>query len=843
MLEYRLNGSWKLEIIGKDHGLIPGGSMEAAVPGSVYGTLLENALIPDPYYRDNELLVLPLMENDFVYSTVFEAKPELLACDEAILRFEGIDTLAQIYLNGALLGQACNMHRVWEFDVLSLLKQGDNELRVVIDSPTKYIREENEKVYTGGSGDSMEGFPHLRKAHCMFGWDWGPRLPDAGIFRPVSLLGVKNSRIESVYVTQHHEEGKVTLDFDVTLELFGGSKSAQGSGFMEQAAQWDTTRIEVEVTSPDGKKYHPNLSGKEPAGEAPKEDYRIEITDPQLWWPRGYGKQPLYQVKVTLLSKEGEALDTWERRIGLRVLTVNTEKDEWGNCFAHEVNGVKVFAMGADYIPEDNILSRVNRERTRKLLTDAAWANHNCIRVWGGVYYPDDFFFDICDELGLIVWQDFMFACASYELDDDFERNVSKEIVDNVRRIRHHACLGLWCGNNEMETQTLDGVWKTTAKQKYDYIKLYEYIIPKILQEEDPAAFYWPSSPSSGGNFDNPWDENRGDTHYWDVWHGNKPFTEYRKLRFRYLSEFGFQSFPCLKTVESFTLPEDRNIFSRVMEMHQRNCAANGKILNYLAATYLYPKDFDSLLYTSQLLQADAIRYGVEHFRRHRGRCMGAVVWQLNDIWPVASWASVDYYGRWKALHYAERKMFAPVMISCEEVGELSERPYCIAQPAPIEKSARLHVANETTKPVEGMVQWELRDPDSAVLVSGSEKVRVPALDGVWLEKQLFNEYDEREIHISFRFLVEGESVSANTCLFTPPKHYRFRDPHLCVERDGSTLIVRAAAYAKNVEIEGVDGDVKLSDNFFDMEAGEYRVEILEGDAGQFRCRSVYDIA
>ena len=277
--------------------------------------------------------------------------------------------------------------------------------------------------------------------------------------------------------------------------------------------------------------------------------------------------------------------------------------------------------------------------------------------------------------------------------------------------------------------------------------------------------------------------------------------------------------------------------------MHQRNCAANGKILNYLAATYLYPKDFDSLLYTSQLLQADAIRYGVEHFRRHRGRCMGAVVWQLNDIWPVASWASVDYYGRWKALHYAERKMFAPVMISCEEVGELSERPYCIAQPAPIEKSARLHVANETTKPVEGMVQWELRDPDSAVLVSGSEKVRVPALDGVWLEKQLFNEYDEREIHISFRFLVEGESVSANTCLFTPPKHYRFRDPHLCVERDGSTLIVRAAAYAKNVEIEGVDGDVKLSDNFFDMEAGEYRVEILEGDAGQFRCRSVYDIA
>lgn len=217
-------------------------------------------------------------------------------------------------------------------------------------------------------------------------------------------------------------------------------------------------------------------------------------------------------------------------------------------------------------------------------------------------------------------------------------------------------------------------------KQKCDYIKIFEYIIPQVVKAEDPQGFYWPSSPSSGGNYDNPWDENRGDAHYWDVWHGEKPFTDYRKYRFRYLSEFGFQSFPCLKTVESFTLPEDRNIFSRVMEMHQRNKAANGKIMNYMAQTYLYPGNFETLLYASQLLQAEAIRYGVEHFRRYRGRCMGAVVWQLNDIWPVASWASIDYYGRWKALHYAEKKMFAPILLSCEETGELSERPFCIAE-------------------------------------------------------------------------------------------------------------------------------------------------------------------
>jgi beta-mannosidase len=279
------------------------------------------------------------------------------------------------------------------------------------------------------------------------------------------------------------------------------------------------------------------------------------------------------------------------------------------------------------------------------------------------------------------------------------------------------------------------------------------------------------------------------------------------------------------------------------MEMHQRNCAANGKILNYLSATYLYPKDFEHLLYASQLLQADAIRYGVEHFRRHRGRCMGAVVWQLNDIWPVASWASIDYYGRWKALHYAERKMFAPVLLSIEETGELSERPYCIAEPKPIEKSVRLHVANETMEEVTGEVLWQLCDSESHVLLSGSEKVTVPALDGVWLEKLDFSSYDEREIHVNCRLLVEGSVVSENTCLFTPPKHYRFKNPALTLTREGNTLIVEAAAFAKNILIEGIDGDVRLSDNFFDMEAGKRQIEILEGSAEKFKCYSVYEIA
>ncbi|MBD5509034.1 MAG: glycoside hydrolase family 2 protein [Lachnospiraceae bacterium] len=848
MEKLTLNGDgWQMQILGEqDIYGVNGREIPATIPGSVYGNLLQQGLMPDPFYGMNELDALKLMENDFCFQTAFSLNGEQLAGDFLLLRFDGIDTLADIYLNGELLGHADNMHRVWEFEIREAARVGENTLRVEIASPTRYIEEENQKVFTGGSTDAMRGFPHLRKAHCMFGWDWGPRLPDAGLFREVSVLWGRSARLEQVYITQ---------DWSMCGKTEQSTEKNVNDGVGEHVETsrdvvYITYNVEIEDFT-DGDAYELRTALYDETGaliaeKSSKKDEdgwdTIAVQNPKRWWPHGYGEQPLYRAEVTLLDAEGSVLDIWSRRIGLRTMTMNTEKDEWGECFAHEVNGVKIFAMGADYIPEDNILSRVTPERTRRLLEDAAAANHNCIRVWGGGYYPDDWFFDICDELGLIVWQDFMFACASYELDAAFARNISAEIRDNVRRIRHHACLGLWCGNNEMETQTLDEAWQPSIKQKCDYIKIFEYIIPGILEEEDPATFYWPSSPSAGGNYDNPWDENRGDTHYWAVWHGNKPFTDYRNYYFRYMSEFGFQSFPCLKTVETFTAPEDRNIFSRVMEMHQRNTAANGKIMNYLSATYLYPTTFEMLLYASQLLQADAIRYGIEHFRRHRGRCMGAVVWQLNDIWPVASWASIDYYGRWKALHYVEKRAFAPVMISCEEVGELSERPFCVAQPGPIEKSARLHVANETVENVSGTVRWALRKASGEVLSDGEQEVNVEPLSGIWLSKLDFSEYDELSVYISYSFEQEGDVVSENTSLFTAPKHFAFADPKLTWTREGNTLLISADAYAKSVEIEGVDGDVRLSDNFFDMNPGVKRVEILTGDATDFTLRSVYQI-
>ncbi|MGN0164543.1 MAG: glycosyl hydrolase 2 galactose-binding domain-containing protein, partial [Lachnospiraceae bacterium] len=808
---------WTLTILGENVYNIPETPIPAKVPGSVYGTLLEEELIPDPYYRDNELKALKLMENDFAYETKFELTEEQLCEDECLLRFDGIDTLGDIFLNGELLGSACNMHRSYDFSLKALGKVGINELKILLHSPTKYIKEENKKCYTGGSHECMEGFPHIRKAHCMYGWDWGPRLPDAGICREVSVVTIHRAELESVYVVQNHRPGLVTLTFNPDVKVFSSAESK------------DLFKLKVSLFTPDGREL------------VQKTDGSIVVENPELWFPRGYGRQPLYKVRAELYFGE-ELLDVWERRIGLRTMTVNRDKKASGENFAHEVNGVAVFAMGADYVPEDNIFGRITEERTRRLLSDAALANHNTVRVWGGGYYPDDYFYDICDELGLLVWQDFMFACASYELDEAFEENISEEIHQAVVRIRHHACLALWCGNNEMETQTLDGAWNPSIKQKYDYIKIFEYIIPKIVKADDPQSFYWPSSPSAGGNFDNPWNAGVGDTHYWAVWHGERPFTDFRKHMFSYVSEFGFQAFPSEKTIDSFALPSDKNIFSRIMEMHQRNCAANGKIMKYLGDTYLYPTDFGKLIYISQLLSAEGIRMGVEHFRRHRGECMGTVVWQLNDIWPVASWASIDYFGRWKALHYIEKRCFEPIHISCEDVGESMVRPYCIQEPGEIHFSARLHVANETGENVSGFVVYSFKNTaGQPVGETVCIPVTVPAFDGIWLDKLEISEDIIFDTYLDFEFVVDEKTVSRGTAIFTQPKHFEFADPELSVEEKDGKIYVTAKAYAKNVSIEGIDGDVLLSDNYFDMNPGTVELEILRGKAENFKLMSVYE--
>ena len=807
MIKADLSGAWSMRIAGKTQ------SFPATAPGSVYHDLLQADYLPDPYWRDNETKSLALMEQDFLYSRTFTVTQALLNCGAVLLRCEGLDTLAQIRVNSIDAGSTDNMHRIFEFDVKNLLHTGENNIEIRFLSPTKYIREAYQNSRADGTSDAMTGFPLLRKAHCMFGWDWGPRLPDAGIWRDIALVGIDKARIEGVYVTQTHEGGAVTLRIRTDIARFSPA----------------ALDVAVSVAAPNGEIY-----------TALGEDCEIKIETPALWWPNGFGEQPLYTVNVALHT-EGAALDTWERRIGLRTMTMHIEKDAWGESFCHRVNGVDIFAMGADYIPEDNILPRVNPARTRRLLEDAAAAHFNVIRVWGGGYYPDDFFYDSCDELGLIVWQDFMFACAVYNLTEAFEENIRAEITDNVRRLRHHASLGLWCGNNEMEQFVAEGLWVSSPRQKADYVKMYEYIIPQILKREDPVTFYWPASPSSGGGFDFPNDPDRGDVHYWQVWHGGLPFPDYRNHLFRYVSEFGFQSFPCMQTIESFTEPNDRNVFSYVMEKHQRNAQANSKIIGYLAQMYLYPRNLSTLVYASQLLQAQAMQYGVEHWRRNRGRCMGAVIWQLNDCWPVASWSSIDYFGRWKALHYYAKRFFAPVLLSCHEEGVLSQNTNVNAEPFALKKSARLNVSNETPEPFAGKVVWSLRKPDASVIEEGEFEVAVPALSAVWLDEQEFPDQDEFGCYYSYRLERGGSIISSGSVLFCPPKHFRFVDPQLKATVNGEEIIVAAGAYARSVEIL-CGADVLLSDNYFDMNGGERRVRILRGTATDVAVRSVYDI-
>lgn len=806
-----LNQNWTMRCVEDSQW------QEARVPGTVYTDLLRNGNMEDPYWKDNEDAICSLMEKDYEYQCTFQGE-ETEDLSNAFLRFEGLDIIADIYLNNVHVGNAESMHRTWEYPVKEVLSPGENTLKVVFHSPLKFIAQAYKKYGNIGNDDTYEGFMHLRKAHYMFGWDWGAHLPDAGIFRPVFLCSVFHGRIDSVYIRQQHEENKCTLKF-------------KGDCIRETPGEY---QWRVLVTAPDGQKYETALSAE---GEG-----QLVIEDPELWWPNGLGDQPLYQVEAQLLY-EGNVEDTWKKRIGLRTMTMQRKKDQYGESFAHEVNGKAFFAMGADYIPEEHLLGRRYEEKTRRLLEDCRLANFNVIRVWGGGFYPDDWFFDICDELGLVVWQDFMFACSVYELTPEFEANIRKEFADNIKRLRHHASLGLWCGNNEMEMFVDERCWVTKASEVRDYLFMYERIIPEVLGEYDPETFYWPASPSSGGSFDNPNDPDRGDVHYWKVWHGNRPFSEYRKHFFRYASEFGFQALPSKKTIETFTDdPDDWNLFSYIMEKHQRNYGANGKIMNYMQQTYRYPGDFDTVIYASQLLQADAIRYGVEHFRRNRGRCMGAVYWQLNDCWPVISWSSIDYTGRWKALHYYAKRFFAPVMISCQEESWLTQEANMNRQHFQFEKSIHLNVTNETLKDREILVKWYVRNAAAEILREEHAKNQVPALESVWLPKEELPEIDVFTQYVSFEAWENGKCISEGTVIFSYPKYFRYENPELSCKVEGNQITVSSPVYAKSVEILNEQEDLVLSDNYFDLNGDSRTVEILRGKPEGLKLRSVWDI-
>jgi beta-mannosidase len=818
MVKLELDGEWKMHRAGELSWLA------STVPGSVFNDLLNNGRIEDPFYRDNEDLAKEIAAYDYEYEREFLVDNELLDNDQVVLVCEGLDTFATIKVNDCLVAQTRNMFRLYELDIKSLLRRGRNVIQIIMQSPLAYIAAKDQEYPLYHATGSMAGYPYIRKAHYMFGWDWGPQIPDAGIWRSIFLCGYNHARIDDVYITQEHQADRVTLDVRVRVRQWAAG----------------TFQIGLNVISPTGVR----TSGMVKTTET-ESHLRLEIDDPQKWWPNGYGEHPLYEVEV-LLEKDNVILEEKHYQIGLRTIRIKREKDQWGESFEFEVNGISIFAMGANYIPEDNLLARCTPQKTEQLIKDCVAANFNCIRVWGGGVYPADYFFDCCDRYGLIVWHDLMFACAMYIVDDEFAVSIQQEAADNIRRIRHHACLGMWCGNNELE-QFWNGKFKDKpARLKFYYAKQFEDLLPQVARECDPNTFYWPSSPSSGGWFEEPDNPDKGDVHYWDVWHGLKPFEDYRNYYFRFASEYGFQSFPCLKTVESFTLPEDRNIFSYIMEKHQKNPAANGKILSYISDNFKYPKDFEALLYASQILQGEAIKYGVEHWRRNRGRCMGSIYWQLNDCWPVASWSSIDYFGRWKALHYFAKRFYAPVLVSACENGVQVD----------------LYINNDTMAALQGEITWQLMN-QTRVIEEGQMAIKVEPLKAVLCQqldfgKVLTDKQTLMKSYLVYTLSVNGSLVSSGTVLFVKSKHFAFTDPKLqwqvCEVKDDYVLSIRSESLAKYVELDLVDLDCQFSDNYFDIPAGMVKNVVVKKEnlppsvtAAEFdrklKMRSLYDMA
>jgi len=803
-----LCGRWQFRQVGTEEWL------PAEVPGGVHTDLLALGRIPDPFVADNELDVQWVVESDWEYRIIFDVAPGLLAEDKVYLVCDGLDTLAAVSLNGKTVGGAENMFRRYSWEIKSLVAAGENELRIVFASPVRYARARQAEQSHRVPEQSIQGAPYLRKAPCQFGWDWGPQLPPIGIWKDIRLEGYSCARLDDVRVSQHHASayafsevrGRVSVVTQVGVE------------------RWDDAdlRVIARLIAPDGSVQSAEvlLSGDVDSGVV-----SIDVDSPQLWWPNGYGEQPLYQLEIMLFGN-GAMCDQRSLQLGLRTIELRQEPDEYGTSFTFVVNGVPIFAKGANWIPADSFPTRISDAHLEGLVRSAADVHMNMLRVWGGGLYEEERFYDLCDRYGILVWQDFIFSCSTYPDDESFFENVRVEAVQNVRRLRHRASLALWCGNNEMEWGWIAWGWRDTfdPRIKAAYDRMFHHLLPGIVAAEDPDRSYWPSSPSSGIPFDDPNGLRRGDTHNWEVWHGMLPFAGYRQHNSRFVSEFGFQSLPSIRTISTYAEKADWNLTSYIMEHHQRNTAGNGKIITYMSDHFRMPKDFESLIYLSQLLQAEAVRYGVEYWRRNRACTSGALYWQLNDCWPVASWASLDYYGRWKALHYAARRFFAPVLLSAEET----------------DTSVLLEVTSDLVSDWHGSVRWSLETLGGEVLEAGEETVEVPGLSSVKAcvldFSDVFSGSDRRDVILVYELWQAGERVSMGVVSFVPSKHLKLTNPaielSIAESEGGFSVEVTARSLARFVWLDLPDMDVVFSDNFFDLPAGRSVTVMVPTPAG-----------
>ncbi len=824
MRRQSLAGAWQFRRAGTEVWL------PATVPGGAHTDLLALGRIPDPFVGDSERRVRWVAEADWEYRYQFAVAPELLRHPNIWLVCDGLDTLASVSLNGSELGRAANMFRQYRWDVKPLLKVDQpansgaegNELRINFESVVRHATQKQAVRGLPGVAQAIPGGPYVRKAPCQFGWDWGPQLPPVGIWKDIRLEAFDSARLSEIHLRQFHVNGVVGVEARLAVENWSSGLAAL-----------------LQVTAPDGAA-HIISAALEAAAD---NTLTLEIENPQLWWPNGWGDQPLYQVRVQL-NRSGAILDEKSYQLGLRTIELRQEPDEWGRSFTLVVNGRPLFAKGSNWIPADSFPTRLTEAALENLIRSAAQTHQNMLRVWGGGFYEDERFYDLCDRYGILVWQEFAFSCSIYPLDDpDFVENVRAEVVENIRRLRHRASLALWCGNNEMEWGWADWNWDRPENQdlKAAYDRFFHHTLAAWCAAEDPDHAYWPSSPSSGIPFREPNSQRQGDAHYWDVWHGRKPFTAYRGQYPRFMSEFGFQALPPLETIRTYAEEPDWNITSYIMEQHQKNASGNGLMMGQMLDTFRLPNDFESTVYLSMVLQAEGIRYGVEHWRRHTERVAGTLYWQLNDCWPVASWSSLDYFGRWKALHYAAGRFYAPLLLSIED------DPPCQS----------IWLSSDLLEAWQGSVNWALTTLDGNVLASGEKGAHVAPLGVTAVDKLDFSPFLDDDTRRELVFVAElrqGERhLARQTAFFVPTKHLSLTDPQIHADvtlKQGLLAIsLSARSLARLVECSLSGTDVIFSDNYFDLPATGVIVitaplpagwDLAEAQAA-LKIRSVYD--
>ncbi|GMK37289.1 beta-mannosidase [Paenibacillus sp. CCS19] len=806
--DYSMNlENWEFKLKQEDRWL------PAHVPGCIHTDLWENGVIPDPFYGTNERNLQWIDKEDWEYKSVFDIPEDLFLLPQLELVFDGLDTYADIWLNGKFILSVDNMFREWRKDVKPWLKHQDNLLFIKFRSP---IMEDLPKLKQLGYSlpaindqsevgelEDQKLSVFARKAPYHYGWDWGPRFVTSGIWRNVRLEGWSEAVISDIHI-QQHEVSNQSATLTAVIQV---KSDTSGQGLIELTT--DNHAWSLEIALEKGEQTY---------------ELNFEMNEPKLWWCNGLGDPNLYQFHVEL-SKNEIPLSHKTVKTGLRTIKLITDPDAFGTSFYFELNGVPVFAKGANHIPNDSFITRVTEERYRQEIQSAAESNMNMLRVWGGGVYEADTFYNLCDEYGIMIWQDFMFACSMYPGDQPFLDSVRLEAEDNVRRLRNHPCIALWCGNNEIDMawSHYDEASGWGWKQKYsaelrekiwqDYVALFHRILPEVIQQLAPEIAYWPSSPLCSASFDEQMHARHtstaGDVHYWGVWHTGASFDSYRTHQARFMSEYGFQSFPEYRTVQTYASEKDMELESEVMLAHQRSGGGNQLILTYMQQYMPEAKDMESFLYMSQILQAEAIQTAIESHRSNKPFCMGSLYWQMNDCWPAASWSGIDYYGRWKALQYAVKRSFQDLRIVFEESapGKLDVR---------VLSDSVVHSKGELI--VEGYdFHGNLMSRIGTEVIIQQPSVNVYT---ALLAADLIGSVQPSKSVVIAKLLINGEEVDRNIHYWVPTKDLDLPSPvvKLTQGQDENGIWVRLESdrLAKQVWLSS-ESEGRFSDNYFDL--------------------------